>query len=170
MEASTLPAGSGVAFGNGSGDGVDAGAGVPRTLALQVQSFIQRHLGDPDLTPAAIASAHHISVSHLHRVFKVHSQGATVAGWVRQHRLEQARRDLGDPAQQALPVHEIGARWGFAHHAVFTRAFRAAYGIPPHDHRHQELVHLARNAPPVPPATDCQETGHSESTTQRAQT
>ncbi|MFK4186911.1 helix-turn-helix domain-containing protein [Streptomyces sparsogenes] len=141
-----------------------------RTLALQVQSFIRKHLGDPDLTPAAIASAHHISVSHLHRVFKVHGQGATVAGWIRRHRLEQARRDLNDPAQRALPVHEIGARWGFSHHAAFTRAFRAAYGIPPRDYRHQELVHLARNARPVPPATDRQGTGHSESTTQQART
>ncbi|MFI1855925.1 helix-turn-helix domain-containing protein [Streptomyces sp. NPDC020480] len=108
-----------------------------RTLALQIQSFIRKRLGDPDLTPAGIAAAHHISVSYLHRVFKVHGQGTTVTGWIRRHRLEQARRDLNDPGQRALPVHEIAHRWGFTHHAVFTRAFHAAYGLSPRDYRHQ---------------------------------
>ncbi|WP_086762079.1 AraC-like ligand-binding domain-containing protein, partial [Streptomyces griseiscabiei] len=32
-----------------------------RTLLLTVKAFVGRHLGDPGLTPAAIAAAHHIS-------------------------------------------------------------------------------------------------------------
>ncbi|MFE2038197.1 AraC family transcriptional regulator [Streptomyces scopuliridis] len=35
-----------------------------RTLTLRIQSFIRQHLHDPDLTPAAIAAAHHISVGY----------------------------------------------------------------------------------------------------------
>ncbi|MFF5160767.1 helix-turn-helix domain-containing protein [Streptomyces sp. NPDC000348] len=119
-------------------------------LTLQIQSFIRRHVSDPGLTPTAVAAAHHISVSHLHRLFRIHSPGRTVAGLIRHHRLEQARRDLGNPAQRAVPVCDIAARWGFAHHAVFTRAFRAAYALAPSDYRHQALTEHAMAAPAGP--------------------
>lgn len=57
-------------------------------------------------------------------------------GWVREQRLERARRDLGDPTQRDRPVHEISHRWGFAHHATFSRVFRARYGMTPSEYRH----------------------------------
>lgn len=104
-----------------------------RTQLLRVQTFAQRHLREPQLTPARIAAAHHISVSHLHRLFQ--RDGTTVAAWIRGQRLERARRDLTDPALRAEPVHRIAARWGFNDHATFTRAFCAAYGVPPRDYR-----------------------------------
>ncbi|MFJ9033493.1 helix-turn-helix domain-containing protein [Streptomyces sp. NPDC102274] len=107
-----------------------------RTLVLRVQAYAQRHLHDPDLTPRKIAEAHQVSVGHLHRLFQ--TQETTVADWVRRRRLEGARRDLADPAMRAVPVHRIGTRWGFTHHAAFTRAFRTAYGLPPRDYREQK--------------------------------
>lgn len=36
-------------------------------LVLRIQAFIRQYLRDPQLTPPAIAAAHHISVSYLHR-------------------------------------------------------------------------------------------------------
>ncbi|MBY8880312.1 helix-turn-helix domain-containing protein [Actinacidiphila acidipaludis] len=107
------------------------------TLLLRIDSYIQQHLHDPSLTPAAVAAAHHISVSHLHRVFTSH--GATVAERIRRQRLEHAHRDLADPALRQVPVHRIAARWGFTTHATFTRAFHAAYGTSPRDHRRQAV-------------------------------
>ncbi|MBE1530667.1 helix-turn-helix domain-containing protein [Actinomadura algeriensis] len=104
-----------------------------RTLALSVRAFIDRNLHDPELAPATIAAANHISVSYLHRVFQ--AEGTTVAGWIRARRLERARRDLADPALRGLPVARIAARWGFSHPAVFTRAFRAAYDVSPSEYR-----------------------------------
>lgn len=104
-----------------------------RTQLLRIQTFAQRHLREPQLTPGRLAAAHHISVSHLHRLFQ--GDGTTVAAWIRGQRLERARRDLTDPALRAEPVHRIAARWGFNDHATFTRAFRAAYGVPPRDYR-----------------------------------
>ncbi|MFE2941524.1 AraC family transcriptional regulator [Streptomyces sp. NPDC059255] len=85
------------------------------------------------------AAAHHISVSYLHRVFQAHDRGTTVSAWIRHQRLEAARRDLADPALRAVPVHRIGTGWGFTQHAVFSRAFHAAYGVPPRDYRHRAL-------------------------------
>ncbi|MGI5200702.1 helix-turn-helix domain-containing protein [Spirillospora sp. CA-108201] len=104
-----------------------------RTLTLRVRSFINRNLHNPDLSPSMVAVAHHISTSHLYRLFE--DENVAVAGLIRRERLERARRDLADPAQQGVPVHEIATRWGFTHHAAFTRAFRAAYGISPTDCR-----------------------------------
>lgn len=106
-------------------------------LHLRVQAFIRQHLHDPQLTPGVIAAAHHISVSYLHRLFQ--AQETTVSAWIRRERLESARRELGQPALRAVPVHRIAARWGFNDHATFTRAFRAAYDIPPKDYRHHAL-------------------------------
>ncbi|NJP98443.1 helix-turn-helix domain-containing protein [Nonomuraea sp. FMUSA5-5] len=106
-----------------------------RALTAQIHAFIQDHLGDPQLTPGTIAAAHHISRSHLHRLF--HRQGQTVAGYVRQRRLEQCRRDLADPRLAAHPIHAIAARWGFSSPAHFSQTFRDAYGLSPREFRRQ---------------------------------
>lgn len=109
-----------------------------RTQILRVQAFIRDHLHDPGLTPAAVAAAHHISTSHLHRLFQDHE--TTVSGWIRRQRLERARALLADPARSDLPVHLVAVRAGFEHHAVFTRAFRSAYGVSPRDYRRCALL------------------------------
>ncbi|MFD7817970.1 helix-turn-helix domain-containing protein [Streptomyces sp. NPDC059785] len=109
-----------------------------RTLLLRVKAFVDRHLADPELTPARIAAAHHVSRSHLYRLFQ--AEDVSVAAYVRNRRLANARRDLCDPALTTLPVHAVGARWGFARAPEFTRAFRTAYGLPPGEFRRQTLA------------------------------
>jgi AraC-like DNA-binding protein len=108
-----------------------------RTLMLHIKAFVQEHLHEPQLSPAAIAAAHHISVSYLHRLFQTHD--TTVSAWIRRQRLERARQDLTDPNLRIVPVHRIAARWGFNDHATFTRAFRAAYDMAPRDYRHLSI-------------------------------
>jgi AraC-like DNA-binding protein len=119
----------------------DTGALGPETrqhaMALRVQGFILRHLGNPDLTPGMIAAAHHISTRSLHRLFR--QQGTTVAAFIRRHRLDRARRDLADPMLAGRPVHAIAGRWGFTRAADFTRAFRTAFGVAPTDYRETVL-------------------------------
>ncbi|GAA2318077.1 AraC family transcriptional regulator [Streptomyces violaceusniger] len=109
-----------------------------RTLRLRIQEFIQQNLDRPDLTPASIAAAHHISLRYLYRLFE--EQGHTVSAWTRAQRLERCRRDLADPALGDTPIHVIAARRGFGHAADFSRAFRSAYGVPPRDFRHRALA------------------------------
>jgi AraC-like DNA-binding protein len=111
--------------------------GTPETrrhaLLTTVQAFIQRHLGDPRLSPAMIAAAHHMSLRSLHQLF--HDEGVTVAGWIRQRRLECCRHDLSDPALASRPVAAIAARWGFSSAGDFSRTFRAVHGLPPAEYR-----------------------------------
>ncbi|MFF3070199.1 AraC family transcriptional regulator [Kitasatospora sp. NPDC057904] len=119
---------------------LDAEAVLPddarqRALVENVRTFIGRNLHDPELSPPVIAAAHHISVSYLHRVFTQQSEGETVAAWIRRQRLEKARQDLADPALRALPVQAVAVRRGLPRASDFSRAFRAAYGISPSEHR-----------------------------------
>lgn len=104
-----------------------------RALLVRIHAFIQLHLGDPELSPGAIAAAHHVSPRTLHALFR--GQGETVAGWIRRRRLEAARRELSDPRPDARPVAAIAARCGFSSASRFTQAFRAAYGMPPTAYR-----------------------------------
>ncbi|WP_203992030.1 AraC-like ligand-binding domain-containing protein [Sphaerisporangium rufum] len=107
--------------------------GGRQALILRIKAYIEDHLGDPGLTPARIAAAHHISTRHLQKLFQ--EQGAGPAGWIRCRRLERCRRDLADPAHDHLPVRTIAARWAFPSESHFTRAFRDAYDIPPAAYR-----------------------------------
>jgi AraC-like DNA-binding protein len=102
-------------------------------LLQRVYAFIDEHLGDAALAPATVAGAHHISVRYLHRLFE--TQDVTVTDWIRQRRLDRCRRDLLNPALRARPVNAIGARWGWTNAAHFSRAFKAAYGLPPGEYR-----------------------------------
>lgn len=106
-----------------------------------ITEWIEAHLRDPDLTPAAIAGAHHISVRQLYRVFG--PSGTTVARYVRDLRLERCRRELADPSLSGLRIGAIASRWGLPDAAGFSRAFRAAYGLSPSAYR-------ARAAAPYP--------------------
>ncbi|MFC1419996.1 AraC-like ligand-binding domain-containing protein [Streptacidiphilus cavernicola] len=130
---------------------VDAAAAVPensrqRAMAESVRAFIEQNLHDPELSPTVIAAAHHISVSYLHRVFTQQSRGAaqqpqgeTVAAWIRGRRLEHAHRDLANPALRGRPIHLVASRWGIPRASDFSRAFQAAYGLSPSEHRRRAL-------------------------------
>jgi AraC-like DNA-binding protein len=117
---------------------LDRGPSVPpatrrRALLASVQAFIERRLGDPELSPGVIAAENHISLRYLHKLFE--AQQTTVAAWIRQRRLERCRRDLRDPELSHWSVSAIAARWGLIDAAHFSRVFRAAYGLPPAEYR-----------------------------------
>ncbi|KPI10517.1 transcriptional regulator with only HTH domain, AraC family [Actinobacteria bacterium OK074] len=109
-----------------------------QALLSRIETFVELNLGDPELTPAVIAAHHHISVGYLHRLFQ--HRELTLTAWIRHRRLECARADLTDPRLRLRPVHAVGARWGFRHPADFSRAFRAAHGLPPVDYRRAALA------------------------------
>ncbi|MER6089898.1 helix-turn-helix domain-containing protein [Streptomyces bluensis] len=107
-------------------------SGGNRALLLRIQAFIDRHLADPDLTPQAIARAHHISLRYLHKLFE--SENVTVGRWIQRRRLEECRRDLARQGNGST-IAAVAHRWGFSSAAHFSRVFRAAYGMAPREWR-----------------------------------
>ncbi|MEV6394703.1 helix-turn-helix domain-containing protein [Streptomyces sp. NPDC051907] len=119
-----------------------------RVLLARISAFIDDNLADPQLSPTAVAAHHHISVRLLHQLFRQRQE--TVSATIRRRRLEHCHKDLSDPRLHTLPIHAVAARWGLADAAGFSRAFRAAYGVSPREHRHAAL----RSARPAPGGTE----------------
>ncbi|GHF37213.1 helix-turn-helix domain-containing protein [Streptomyces griseosporeus] len=116
----------------------------PGTLLLKVQAFIDEELADPDLSPAHIARAHHISLRYLHKLFR--AEGVTVSRWILQRRLEACRRDLLRDQTKDLTIAAVAHQRGFASAAHFSRSFRAAYGVSPSEWRAAQQSAPARPA------------------------
>lgn len=109
-------------------------------LLARINTFIDHQLGDPDLSPAAIAAHHRVSVRTLHLLFR--SEPETVSASIRRRRLERCHADLTDPRLRWRSISSIAARWGILRPADFSRAFRAAYGMTPREHRQAALRSL----------------------------
>jgi AraC-like DNA-binding protein len=104
-----------------------------QALLYQIKAFVVRNLHEPHLSPGVIAAASHISVRYLHHLF--HEDGQSIGEFIRHRRLEHCHADLADPRLTNRTVADVGARWGFPDAAAFNRAFKAAYGVPPGEHR-----------------------------------
>ena len=104
-----------------------------RQLLHEILGTVDTMLGDPEVSPATIAAAHYISTRHLHALFAEH--GITVAGWIRERRLEHRRRDLADGALADALIARIAARWGLVNPAHFSRLFRTTFGQSPSEYR-----------------------------------
>ncbi|MFJ5546185.1 helix-turn-helix domain-containing protein [Streptomyces sp. NPDC093225] len=116
------------------GDPGEAPAEARAQETLQrIHRFIENNLGDPDLTPRAIAERHSMSLRRLHTLFG--DQPLTLAAHIRRTRLARAHSELAREDLSGQPVQMIANRWGFSSAAAFSRAFRDAYGITPTEHR-----------------------------------
>jgi len=93
----------------------------------RVFDYIDAHLADP-LDLAKLAAVAYVSPWHFHRVFQALT-GETLANRVRRRRVEvAATRLLSEPPAPALA---IALDVGFGSAEVFTRAFRAHFGVTP---------------------------------------
>jgi AraC family transcriptional regulator len=93
----------------------------------RVVDHIDAHLADT-LDLSTLAAVAHFSPWHFHRLFQALA-GETLAERVRRRRLEvAASRLLGSPAVAALT---IALDVGFGSAEVFTRAFKAHFGVTP---------------------------------------
>ncbi|MFJ8162405.1 helix-turn-helix domain-containing protein [Streptomyces sp. NPDC096136] len=98
-----------------------------RMMLQRISTFIDRNLGDPALTPRAVAAHHRISLCSLYPLFG--DPPVSIAACIRRRRLERCRADLVSAHLSSHPVEAVAARWGFASASAFGRAFREAYGI-----------------------------------------
>nr|WP_083523160.1 helix-turn-helix domain-containing protein [Pseudoclavibacter alba] len=109
-----------------------------RALLESIRDDIDQRLGDTTLSPSTIAERAYISVRHLHALF--HDRGETVAGYIRKRRLECAYLDLVNPEYAHRSVSAIGADWGLANAAHFSRLFKVRYGESPSEVRRRAFA------------------------------
>jgi AraC-like DNA-binding protein len=102
-------------------------------LSQQVVGYIATHLAEATLSPPEIASALGISVRHLHRIFS--RTGCTVGDSIRDQRLRECRKEIGDPRLSEKSITEIAFFWGFNDSAHFSRAFKKQFGVCPRSYR-----------------------------------
>lgn len=113
-----------------------------------ILAYIEQRLGDPEFSQDEVASAHHISVRQLQRIFQ--EQGTTFSQWVQSRRLEQIRRELERAGQPGAGVHDIAITWGIHDASYFSRLFKQRYGMTPTEYRFEHTV--SERPPKKPPA------------------
>jgi transcriptional regulator GlxA family with amidase domain len=93
-------------------------------MLTAVRVYIDRHLGDPSLSPATIAAANAISLRTLHRLFE--ATDTSVHAAIRNARLDRCHAELVRGGGESVTA--IAFRWGFRNMSSFSRAFRERYG------------------------------------------
>lgn len=93
--------------------------------------YVETHYWRDDLTADKIASAIGCSRAHLYRLFA--HRGQTVAGFLRDVRLQRARMLLETAVSQ--PIGLIAFNTGYTDLSAFGKAFRRRFGISPSDCR-----------------------------------
>jgi AraC-like DNA-binding protein len=119
-----------------------AGAGGVRAARLHaIKQDIAAHLGEVDLSVAALAVRHGCTPRCVQRLFE--AEGTTFTEYVLAQRLALAHRLLSDPRHAGDKITDIAYDAGFGDVSYFNRAFRRHFGASPSDIR----AHARQDAP-----------------------
>jgi AraC family transcriptional activator of tynA and feaB len=119
-----------------------ADCSVAGTRRVQARCFIEAHLKDPELSPAAVARALEVSPRYLRMLFAANRE--TVSGYVLRRRLEECARQLSSSLRRGQTITQIAFATGFNATPHFARAFRRRYGMTPREYREKHLGSAAR--------------------------
>lgn len=102
-------------------------------LEARIVLHLEARLGEPGLTVADVAAAHHISVRHLYVLWARAGHDRPPAEWLLARRLHRARQLLAGDRRRGIAA--VARECGFADSSHFSRRFRAAYGVSPREWR-----------------------------------
>lgn len=108
---------------------------------LAARRHIEAHLRDPNLSPAQVAQALHVSPRYLRMLFQ--DDGESVSAYILRRRLEESARLLANPVWSGQTVTDIAFTAGFNSAAHFTRAFRQHFDTTPTGYRRRALATAA---------------------------
>jgi AraC-like DNA-binding protein len=117
---------------------------VDRLLDMMLM-HVREHLADPNLQVGELARRHHVSVSHVYKLFE--RIGTTPGAYLREQRLLAAQVMLSDPRYARLSTADIAAVVGLLEPRTFLRAFRRQYGMTPGSWRRE---HCHSGSAPAP--------------------
>jgi AraC-like DNA-binding protein len=110
-------------------------AGVKSARLRAVLDDIAAHLPDPGLSAETVASRLGLSARHVNRLME--GIGVSFSRYVRELRLDEARRRLGDVSARHVPIARIAYAVGFQDLSHFNREFRRRFGDTPSALRRQ---------------------------------
>lgn len=99
--------------------------GTPAVLRAAAETYIDRNLADPSLSPASVAGGLRVSLRSLHRAFE--DSADSVSGTIRVRRLARARDDL----LAGRTVSQVARRWQYSDASHFSRTFKSHFGHSP---------------------------------------
>jgi AraC-like DNA-binding protein len=102
-------------------------------LRRRIFDFIEKHLGDQDLSPKKIAASSRISLSYLYSLFS--DDDTTVGQFVQVKRLQRAYELLVADQKGHRTVSEVAYEVGFKNVSHFSRTFSRQFSIAPRDVR-----------------------------------
>jgi AraC-like DNA-binding protein len=116
-------------------------------LRRRIFDFIEKHLGDQNLSPKKIAESSRISMSYLYSLFN--DDETTVGQFVQVKRLQKAYEILVADPKGHRTVAEVAYEVGFKNVSHFSRSFSRHFSIAPRDVRQlgQPAVADARPMP-----------------------
>jgi AraC-like DNA-binding protein len=85
---------------------------------------------DPSLSLPALAERLGVTAHHLSQALNEH-RGTTLVDYLATFRVEEARRQLLDPARDHVTIDAIAESAGFGSRSAFYTAFRRLAGVPP---------------------------------------
>lgn len=109
------------------------GSPSKETILLQIKSFVEEHLANPELSLQQIANTFKCSKRHLHNIFS--DEECTVNSFIRDSRLQRCKKDIESITLSKLTVAEIGYKNGFNDPSNFSKSFKKKFGIPPGEYR-----------------------------------
>jgi AraC-like DNA-binding protein len=98
------------------------------SLFKQIQHYILANLGNRDISIEHLAEVHGVGERTINRLFA--EQGTTAIRWLWQQRLNATYKALSEG--RARDVTDAALEAGFSNLSHFSRAFKKAFGIPPH--------------------------------------
>ncbi len=119
-----------------SGSFRSSDAGFPSSssaLLHRVKSFIDYNLLQPDLDPKRIASAHHVSVRYLNRLFA--REHTSITRWICKRRLQKCTELLSCTRDINRNIDDIAYLCGFSSLPYFYRRFKQHYGCTPREYK-----------------------------------
>jgi AraC-like DNA-binding protein len=105
--------------------------------AVRAMDFIERHLGDCDLSAETVAASQGVSRRHLDELFI--PLGFSISAWIWERRLQRIAETLRTEPEGGVSLLMLALDHGFKSQSHFSRAFMKRYGTTP---RAYKLGHL----------------------------
>jgi AraC-like DNA-binding protein len=93
------------------------------------EEFMLAHIASP-VRVTQVAEAAGVNLRTLHHHFR-RRHGMGPAAWLRERRLEEARRELLATEPGQASVTQVATRYGFYHFSRFAQQYRRAFGVRP---------------------------------------